>query len=265
MQGNGKERSYGGVTETPDTRGSSEQIARLYTRYRFASGFCEGKDVLEVACGAGIGLGYLARHARRVVGGDIDENNLRYARQTYTGKHNIEICLMDAQSLPFGGGVFDAMILYEAIYYLQDAEKFVSEAHRVIRKGGVLLVCTVNKDWPGFNPSPYSHRYFSSDELFGLLKAGGFSDIALYGDCPATPATLKGKLISGIKRAAVALHLIPKTMKGKELLKRIFFGKLRPLPPEIDDGIAEYTPPRPIDAALPNRDFKVLFAAAKKP
>jgi len=28
----------------------------------------------------------------------------------------------------------------------------------------------------------------------------------------------------------VALHLIPKTMKGKELLKKIFYGKLIPFP-----------------------------------
>jgi len=32
-------------------------------------------------------------------------------------------------------------------------------------------------------------------------------------------------------------------MKGKEFLKRIFMGKLVPLPPEITDGMAEYTPP----------------------
>lgn len=72
---NNKKYEYGDVTETPDTKASSEQLTRLYTRYRFASEFCKDKDVLEVACGAGLGLGYLARFAKRVVGGDYDEKN----------------------------------------------------------------------------------------------------------------------------------------------------------------------------------------------
>jgi cyclopropane fatty-acyl-phospholipid synthase-like methyltransferase len=48
------------VTEIPGNKASAEQIERLYHRYHFASAFCQGKEVLEVACGAGMGLGYLA-------------------------------------------------------------------------------------------------------------------------------------------------------------------------------------------------------------
>jgi 2-polyprenyl-3-methyl-5-hydroxy-6-metoxy-1,4-benzoquinol methylase len=61
---------YCTVTELPGSNATKEQLARLYHRYHFAAGFCEGKDVLEVACGAGQGLGYLARKAKSVVGGD---------------------------------------------------------------------------------------------------------------------------------------------------------------------------------------------------
>ena len=61
----------------------------------------------------------------------------------------------------------------------------------------------------------------------------------------------------------VSLHLIPKTMKGKELLKRIFSGKLIPLPPEITDDMAEYIPPVPIPFDTPNFEFKVIYAVAQ--
>ena len=60
----------------------------------------------------------------------------------------------------------------------------------------------------------------------------------------------------------MALHLIPKTMKGKEFLKRIFFGKLIPLPPEIKDGMAEYTPPVPLPHDKPNFEYKVIYVVA---
>jgi len=41
------------------------------------------------------------------------------------------------------------------------------------------------------------------------------------------PNGLKEEAMAIIKRIAVAFHLIPKTMKGKKFLKRIFFGKPR--------------------------------------
>ena len=58
----------------------------LSTRYELARKHAQGKDVLD-ACGAGMGLGLLARTARRLVGGDIDERNLAIARQTYGSRH----------------------------------------------------------------------------------------------------------------------------------------------------------------------------------
>lgn len=256
---------YTTVTEIPDTKGSREQIVRLYTRYKFASEFCKDRDVLEVACGAGIGLGYLAIFATRVVGGDIDENNLRFAIKTYVGRNNIEVRPLDAHNLPFDNQSLDAVILYEAIYYLSQPEKFVNEARRVLRDNGVLIICTANKDWSGFNPSPYSHKYFSAPELFELLKQNGFINVALYGDCPVITNTIRDKIITAIKKTAVALNLIPKTMKGKELLKRLFMGKLIPLPPEIKDGMTEYTPPVTIPQDTPTTQYKVLFAVGYTP
>jgi hypothetical protein len=53
-------------------------------------------------------------------------------------------------------------------------------------------------------------------------------------------------------------------MKGEELLKRIFLGKLFPLPFEIKDGMTDYTPPVPISHKNLNSHFKVLFAVAYK-
>ena len=261
---NAGRHGYVEVTETPGVKIPREQLYRLYSRYKFAADFCKDKDVLEVACGAGQGLGYLAKTAKRVVGGDIDENNLKFAREAYSGRPNIELRVLDAQQLPFEDNSFDVVILYEAIYYLNKPEDFIKESLRVLRKNGIIMICTVNKDWADFNPSPYSYKYFSAPELSGMLQGGGFSDIKVYGECPVDDGGAKDKIISFIKRAAVSLHLMPKTMKGKEFLKRIFFGKLMPMPAEVRDGMAEYIAPVPISAALPNKGYKVLFAVGRK-
>jgi len=257
-------RNYTIVTELPGGKASKEQIERLYHRYYFASQFCQGKDVLEVACGAGQGLGYLAKKAKRVVGGDICEDNLKFAREHYKNRQNIELKILDAHQLPFDNNSFDLVILYEAIYYLANPEQFVREAKRVLRKGGNVLICTANKDWCGFNPSPYSYKYFSAHELFGLLKQNNFGNIVLYGGCPAMTKTIKNKITSWIKKIAVALNIFPKTMKGKELLKRIFYGKLLPLPPELSDRMVEYRPPVSIPYDSSSFGYKVLFAIGYK-
>lgn len=120
----------------------------------------------------------------------------------------------------------------------------------------------VNEDWAEFNPSPFSTRYFSVAELDTLLRENGFH-VEFYGAFSALPKGLKEKIIALTKRIAVALHLIPKTMKGKEFLKRIFFGKLIPLPPEIQDGMAEYTLLIPISPHSPNFEYKVIYAVAR--
>lgn len=259
-----KDIDFSTVTEVTGHNVTREQIERIYVRYHFASEFCEGKEVLEVACGSGQGLGYLAKKAKRVVGADIDKKLLGIANKHYKGRDKIQLKLADAHQLPFADNSFDVLILYESIYYLAYPEKFINEAHRVLRKNGILLICTANKDWSGFNPSPYSHEYFSAPDLFNLLKANGFINIKLYGGCPAKDKTTKDKIISYLKRMAVTLHLIPKTMKAKEFLKKAFFGRLVPLPPEVYNGMVEYSAPVSIPSDSPNNKHKVLYAVGYK-
>ncbi len=250
---------YTTVTEMAGSRVTLEQLTRMYTRYYFASKFCEEKDVLEVGCGVGLGLGYLSKKARKVVGGDCTENMVKCAQEYYKGR--VEIRCLDAHELPFNNDSFDVVILFEAIYYLAHPEKFLDECQRILRKNGVLLICLPNKDWSGFCKSPFSTRYFSAPELYALLKQKHF-EVELFGDSPASVKSAKDRMISIIRRIAVALHLIPKTMKGKEILKRIFFGKLLTLGGEIEDGMAEYYEPVPIPYDSPNFQYKVLFAVA---
>jgi ubiquinone/menaquinone biosynthesis C-methylase UbiE len=189
-----------------------------------------------------MGLGYLEQAANRVVGGDIDEPYLIYAKGHYQGRNKIEIRQLDAQKLPFEDKSFDVVLLYEAIYYLAQPEKFIEEALRVLTSKGVLIIGSANKEWPDFNPSPFSQKYFSAPEMFQLLGRK-FSDIQMSGAFLAKEDSMKAKMISLIKRAAVRLQLMPKTMKGKQLFKRIFFGSLANIPAEIEKGLAGYVPP----------------------
>ena len=107
----------------------------IYTRYAFAASFCRDHHVLEVGCGVGQGLGYLARVAAHVVGGDLSLGLIRQAQAHYQGR--IPLAQFDAEALPFREQSFDVVILHEAIYYLSSPQRLVAESRRVLRGNGV--------------------------------------------------------------------------------------------------------------------------------
>jgi 2-polyprenyl-3-methyl-5-hydroxy-6-metoxy-1,4-benzoquinol methylase len=51
-------------------------------RYHFAARWCEGKRVLDVACGEGYGSALLARGASRVTGVDISPEAVAHAQKS---------------------------------------------------------------------------------------------------------------------------------------------------------------------------------------
>lgn len=256
-------KDYATVTETPGIGATREQLSMLYTRYKFALSLCIGKDVLEVACGAGQGLGYLSRSAKRVMGGDIDEINLSFAAERYRRNTNIALRKMDAQNLPVKNNSFDVILLYEAIYYLHDPGQFLKECLRVLRDNGLLVICTVNREWADFNPSPFSTQYFSAAELSDFLRNHNFN-VEILAAFSVSKKSVKDSMVSTLKRSAVAMGILPKTMEGKQFLKRIFLGELSPLPSEVEDSMAEYIQPVPINPTAMNSQYKVLYAIARK-
>jgi len=133
---------------------------------------------------------------------------------------------------------FDLALLYETIYYLKDPEKCISEALRVLREGSIFVVCTVNKDWEDFHPSAYTYKYFSATDLYDLMSKS-FRVVKIYGGFPVNSKGTKSGIISLMKRSAVKLHLIPGSLKARAYLKRIFMGKLVPLPHEVTEGMCK--------------------------
>lgn len=252
---------YTSVTELPGSQATREQQARLYHRYHTAARYAAGKRVLEVACGSGLGLGYLARTAKSVVGADYTENLLRIAQSHY--RDTVSLVRLDAHHLPFRNQAFDLVVILEAIYYLSQAEQFIAESRRVLSDGGRLLIGTVNKDWFEFTPSLLSTRYFSVPELRDVLIQQGFANLEFFGAFPTAAASSKQKIVSLIRRVAVTLDLVPKTLGGRERLKRLFYGSLTPLRPEVEDGMADLYPLVPIPAESPNSQYKILYAAAR--
>jgi ubiquinone/menaquinone biosynthesis C-methylase UbiE len=251
---------FSSVTEHPGIRITRESLAMLLSRYSFASEFCKGKEVLEVACGAGMGLGLLASQADRIVGGDLSESLLRRAQQHY--RNRIPLLRLDAQSLPLSSASFDVILLFEAIYYLADPPAFLRECRRVLRPSGVILICAVNPEIPGFNPSPFSIRYFRASELQCLLRDSHFlPEIRVA--FPLSGNSKRERCNATFRSVAVRFHLLPKTMKGKQALKRIFLGPLAGIPAELAGTEGPIHSPVPMPSNGDRARYRVLFAIGR--
>lgn len=249
------------VTELAGQEISVEQLDRLCHRYHWAASYCDGKDVVEVACGGGQGLGLLATHARSLLGTDIAPEVLDRARKTYDDEIRLAVGAADRIDVP--SATLDVILLFEALYYLPDPDGFFAEASRVLRPGGVLLITTANKDLFDFTRSPHSTRYFGVDELGRMLQAHGFAS-RMYGYVDTALLSFRQRMFRPVKFAANRLRLMPKTMAGKSILKRVVFGKMTSMPNRIDGIEYHFQPPTLLVEDKPNTNFKVIYCAAVK-
>jgi SAM-dependent methyltransferase len=251
--------NFKSVTEIAGDEVPQEQVDRLFNRYVWAAQHCKGRDVLEAACGSGQSLGYLNRLSKTFEAGDFSEDLLSIVRQQYGDR--IKLHQFDACNMPFSDRSKDVIILFEAIYYLPDAESFVQECKRVLRPHGKVLIATANKDLYDFNPSSHSYQYYGVVELENLFSKFGFKT-EFFGDTPVDKISLRQKFLRPVKKIVVSLGLMPKSMAGKKLLKRFVFGILVAMPAEIDENTSEYVEPNPIASDSPDIRHKVIYCAA---
>jgi len=256
------EPDFSVVTEIQGARATREQLAMIQTRYLEAARLAEGRRVLEVACGPGRGLGLIARRARVAVGTDLTHRLVHQAKDHYRDRLPVLQC--DAQALPFVDASFDVAVMFEAIYYLADPEAFIEECRRVLAPGGTLLLSTANREWAGFTSSAMATRYLSASDLRAMLGRHDFAPTVL-GAFPASEAEagLTNRLVSFVRRTSIALGMVPTTLHGRELLKRLFYGPLSALGPEIGEADADPVFLEPVATTGAVTNYKVLFAVGQ--
>jgi hypothetical protein len=68
-----------------------------------------------------------------------------------------------------------------------------------------------------------------------------------------------------LRKIALGLNLIPKTMAGKERIKKLLFGRLDPLPAELAPDAYGVEPLVSVSSDRPVSGHKVLFAIGRVP
>lgn len=233
----------------------------LSTRYSYAAEICAAKRVLEIGCGPGLGLGLLESSARSIVGADLDPDLLGTARETYGNR--VPLVRLDAQSLPWQDGAFDVVFFFEGSYYVPDMERVFDEVRRVLVPGGLAVFVNANPERPDFIRSPLSVHYHSAQEFRQALSSRGFR-VRVDGAFPVELASLRARVLSAVRRRAEQFGLVPRTLAGRALLKRLVAGRLVPLPRELPPGFAPKATKTEIAPGTPAAGWKVIYVTAER-
>src|SRR6266496_3613100 len=107
-------------------------------------------DVLEVAIGTGLNLGFYPDGVR-LVGVDFSPAMLERARdRAHKLNRNVDLREGDAHALAFPDGSFDTVVCTFSLCGIPDERQAVAEMRRVLRPGGLLLLAdhVAGSAWP---------------------------------------------------------------------------------------------------------------------
>ena len=168
--------------------------------------------ILNLGCGIGAFSYFVEQEFQRAkpISLDMSANSLNTGRQHYNLRYPVKANALD---LPFGDGTFEVVVTMEVIEHIKEQGRFLSEATRVLKNDGYLIITTS----PITSDIFYSLAYWlKRKELFGFSdKRARIEHVA-----EQHPVELKANLERvGLKVKKVkywnALHLIsiPQLMK----------------------------------------------------
>lgn len=128
---------------------------------RSALPLLEPGDVLDIASGDGVLAELVAPHARSYTCADMSARVVAAARERLKPLRNVRVLEADMHALPWTEPSFDLVVLMHALTYAERPAVAVTEAARVLRPGGRLLITTLAR-----------HEHRSAVEPFGHVNLG---------------------------------------------------------------------------------------------
>lgn len=103
----------------------------------------EGKKILDVGCGIGTYLQALKRFTGDLYGVEIYKGRAEQAK-----KITPNISIAPAEELPFDDATFDVVFSHEVLEHVDDDQKAIEEATRVLKPGGHIVIFAPNRLFP---------------------------------------------------------------------------------------------------------------------
>jgi ubiquinone/menaquinone biosynthesis C-methylase UbiE len=136
-------------------------------------------SLLDLGTGTGRMLELFAPLFARAVGIDASADMLAVARANLdrAGIANAQVRLGDVYHLPFPRDSFDVVTVHQVLHYLDEPERAIAEAARVLRPGGRLLVVDFAPHDLEFLRERHAHRRlgFARNPMRQWIEASGLA------------------------------------------------------------------------------------------
>jgi ubiquinone/menaquinone biosynthesis C-methylase UbiE len=155
-----------------------------------------GENILDAGCGTGVFTAGILFSGSQVVGLDLSLPMLLLAQRKFS-QFPFHAILGNMIPLPFQDCSFDKVVSITALEFIPDANKTVGELLRVAKRGGIIVVATLNSLSPWavrrIEEGKHGHAIFSKaifrspHELRSLTEVNGIVRTAIHfkkGDGP---------------------------------------------------------------------------------
>ena len=167
----------------PDTRDGRQLVpGRSWAAWaRALAHLLPPVDVVDIGCGEGYLTIEVARWARRVIAVDRSATVLTRAKALAGRRRaaNITFKRGELERLPLDNASVDLALLSQALHHASDPAQAATEAVRVLRPGGKLLVLDLRAHQEEWVRDKLGDRHlgFADDDLQQLLRETGLTDV----------------------------------------------------------------------------------------
>lgn len=159
-----------GISRLKDCRVSVQESLYLHLRSLFAdlesaSAHARGR-LLDIGCGNKPYEKMFAGRVEEHLGCDVAQSDA----------HSVDV-ICPATEIPFPDASFDTVLCTQVIEHVEDHRALLSEAYRLLRPGGVLIL-SGPMYWP-LHEEPYDFFRFTEHGLRYLLTRAGFAEIKI--------------------------------------------------------------------------------------
>ncbi len=128
------------------------------------------REILDIGCGPGGNI-LILQEFGRVTGLDISESALSFAKNRGFAR----LISASAENIPFPDASFDMVSALDMLEHVEEQEKVLAGAFRILKTGGIFLVTVPAHPWLWSAHDEALHhlrRYAQKDIILKLEKAG---------------------------------------------------------------------------------------------
>ncbi|WP_141706180.1 class I SAM-dependent methyltransferase, partial [Caloranaerobacter ferrireducens] len=188
--------------------GMGEEFGRkVRERIHWVCSQAKGEKILDIGCSQGIASILLAREGKKVLGIDLNNESIEFAKRVLEDeleitKKYVEFKTANFIDYDFKDEKFDSIIMAEILEHLTDPERFIKKASKLLNENGQVIITV-----PFGISGSINHKkiYYFSQLIKEVTPYLSIKDVKFFGEWVGIVAGFKN---SDIKENNISMELL---------------------------------------------------------